>query len=225
MALDRPSIEKKDFPISDRGYEAAAVDAHLAALADEVEELKRSSARATGSLAASTSEQVRAIIEAAETSALEIRRRAEDAAREIRERASSEARGREQATSQARGYLEKVSTAAATMRERLEAMETEMRALLNTARSDEQREPGGQEAVWREPTHDPVAESQASVAAREDEGAADGRSDDAESARLIALNMALNDTPREEIDGYLAAHYRLTDRGKLLDEVYASLGP
>jgi hypothetical protein len=57
--------------------------------------------------------------------------------------------------------------------------------------------------------------------ASEDE--ANGRSEDVESARLIALNMALSNTPREEIDRYLAEHYRLTDRGKLLDEVYESV--
>ena len=47
--------------------------------------------------------------------------------------------------------------------------------------------------------------------------------DDTEGARLIALNMALNGTPREETDRYLAEHYKLNDRGGLLDEVYASV--
>jgi hypothetical protein len=46
---------------------------------------------------------------------------------------------------------------------------------------------------------------------------------DAEGARLIALNMALNGTPREETDRYLADHFELDDRGQLLDEVYASV--
>ena len=43
MALDRQSIEKRDFPIGRRGYDPDAVDAHLALLADEVENLRRSS--------------------------------------------------------------------------------------------------------------------------------------------------------------------------------------
>jgi hypothetical protein len=51
-------------------------------------------------------------------------------------------------------------------------------------------------------------------------GAAGG---DTEGARLIALNMALNGTPREETDRYLADHFDLDDRGRLLDEVYASV--
>ena len=47
--------------------------------------------------------------------------------------------------------------------------------------------------------------------------------DDAEGARLIALNMALNGTPREETDRYLAENFELSDRSALLDEVYASV--
>ena len=46
MALDRQSIERKDFPLARRGYDPAAVDAHLTALADEVAELERSAAQA-----------------------------------------------------------------------------------------------------------------------------------------------------------------------------------
>src|SRR4051794_5981930 len=37
VALDRQSIEKKDFPIARRGYDPEAVDAHLERLAAEVE--------------------------------------------------------------------------------------------------------------------------------------------------------------------------------------------
>ena len=41
---------------------------------------------------------------------------------------------------------------------------------------------------------------------------------------LIAANMVMNQTPREEIDRYLAEHFKLTDRRGLLDEVYAAFG-
>ena len=47
--------------------------------------------------------------------------------------------------------------------------------------------------------------------------------DDIEGARLVALNMALNGTPREETDRYLAENFQLGDRAGLLDEVYASV--
>ena len=84
MALDRQSIEKKDFPIGRRGYDKDAVDARLRALADEIEGLERSARRRSDSLAGTVSEQVRSILQAAETTAGEIRRQAEDEAQEIR---------------------------------------------------------------------------------------------------------------------------------------------
>ena len=46
---------------------------------------------------------------------------------------------------------------------------------------------------------------------------------DVEGARLVALNMALNGTSREETDRYLAENFDLADRGALLDEVYATV--
>jgi cell division septum initiation protein DivIVA len=46
---------------------------------------------------------------------------------------------------------------------------------------------------------------------------------DTEGARLVALNMALNGTSREETDRYLAENFDLSDRGALLDEVYATV--
>jgi hypothetical protein len=48
---------------------------------------------------------------------------------------------------------------------------------------------------------------------------------DTEGARLVALNMALNGTSRDETDRYLAENFDLADRGGLLDEVYATVEP
>jgi hypothetical protein len=42
-----------------------------------------------------------------------------------------------------------------------------------------------------------------------------------EGARLVALNMALSGTPREETARYLAENFDLEDQEDLLDEVYA----
>src|SRR5213078_4899030 len=47
VALDRQSIEKRDFPIGRRGYEPEAVDGFLGQLADEVEALQRAHRRRT----------------------------------------------------------------------------------------------------------------------------------------------------------------------------------
>jgi hypothetical protein len=61
------------------------------------------------------------------------------------------------------------------------------------------------------------------VEAVEAEGAA--AETDTEGARLVALNMALNGTSREETDRYLSENFDLADRGGLLDEVYATVEP
>ena len=140
MALDRQSIEKKDFPIGRRGYDPDAVDAHLHALAEEVDELKRTSRRRNESLAAAASEQVRSIVEAAETTASEIQRQAEDEAREIRVEASSEAATtREHATSEAREYVGRVSESTGGMLDRINAMENELNALIESLRTGSNR--------------------------------------------------------------------------------------
>jgi hypothetical protein len=49
-------------------------------------------------------------------------------------------------------------------------------------------------------------------------------SDDTEDARLVALNMALDGTDREETERYLSANFTLANSAALLDEVYASVG-
>ncbi len=272
MALERQSIEKKDFPIGRRGYDPDAVDAHLTVLADEIDELKRSSRRRGETLASSASEQVRAIVEAAETSAADIQRQAEEEAREIRAEAASEAHTtREQATGQARDYVSKVSESTAVMLQRLDAMESELGALVESLRTGSNRlgadlqllegnlaevsaavgprpqfepeptpavveleveevelEPVAEPAVAAEvvvevddePEDEPIAVAPAPTPATT---AASQGTDDTEGARLIALNMALNGTPREETERYLEENFELADAGHLLDEVYASV--
>jgi DivIVA domain-containing protein len=258
VALDRQSIEKKDFPVGRRGYDPEAVDAHLSSLADEVADLKRSARRRTDTLASSASEQVRAIVEAAETSAADIQRAAETEAREIRDEANSEAQAtREQAADQAKEYVGKVSESTSTMLERLDAMETELGTLIESLRTGSNRlnadlkllegnlaevgdvtarRPSFEPEPEPEPADEPAADTDtAETVAIGGEGeavpgngepelieGAEG-TDDAEGARLIALNMALNGTPREETDRYLSENFQLADRDGLLDEVYASV--
>jgi len=272
VALERQTIEKKDFPIGRRGYDPEAVDTHLQSLADEIEELKRSARRRTETLASSASEQVRSIVEAAETSAADIQRQAEDEAREIRAEASEEARiAREQATGQAREYVGKVSESTAVMMQRVDAMESELGALVESLRTGANRlnadlqllegnlnevsdsialrprfepeptaasTPTPAAASVSEPTAIPEAELPAAEPAEEpgfedhayEEPALEPAAsetlpvgEDSEGARLIALNMALNGTPRAETDRYLAENFELSNRNVLLDEIYASV--
>jgi len=277
VALDRQSIEKKDFPVGRRGYEPAAVDAHLTAISEEVEELKRSARKRTESLASGASEQVRAIIDAAENSAAEIHRQAEDDAREIRADANSAAKSaRDRAATEAREYIDKVSAATNDLLARIDAMENELGSVFESLKAGAGRidadlrlldgnlgevreavaparfepEPAAPAAVQAAAAaadehidpevHDAAelygvdagevaAATAAADAAPPTTGApvhrdpAGGAGEDVEGARLIALNMALDGTSREETDRYLAENFKLSDRAALLDEVYESV--
>lgn len=259
MALDRQSIEKRDFPIGRRGYDPTAVDAHLSLLADELEVARRSS-RSGGALASAASEQVRLIVEAAEQSASDIEREADLEARRIRQESREAAEtARADAGSQAREHVQRVSEAATAMLERLDAMETELRGLLDGVRSGATRvssdltllqsavgELRGATAPAFEP--DPLPSYASTPAAATGaafepaiaepvddlepdpldgeivQAPADDRPADEEGARLIAFNMALNGTPREETEAYLEENFDLPDAAGLLDDVYAQAG-
>ncbi len=141
MALDRQSIEKRDFPIGRRGYEPDAVDAHLSNVAGEVEALRRSSDRRSGqSLAAAASAQVQAIVEAAESSAAEIEREARDDAAQIRQDAAADAqRTRDDAIERSQEHVARVRDAASHMLQRVDAMQSEVSALVES--SADRRQP------------------------------------------------------------------------------------
>jgi DivIVA domain-containing protein len=141
VPLDRQAIEKRDFPIGRRGYDPAAVDAHLGRLADEMEALTRQVKRRSGdSLAQAASEQVRAIVEAAESSAADIERSAEDEAAEIRSDATRDAeRTRADAIERAQGHVGRVSSATGEMLQRVEAMQGELGSLLEQLRTGANR--------------------------------------------------------------------------------------
>jgi DivIVA domain-containing protein len=209
--VDRDAIERRDFPIGRRGYDQAAVDAHLRAVADEIETLRANPGAARPApppLSAGTSEQVRAILEAAETGAAELRAQA----------------GRD-----AGEHVARVEEATGGMLARLDELESELKTLLEALRRSGERLTEGlaqlQSQVGEfggepEPAPAPPPLEPDEPAPTADNG---GGGDEA-GARLIALNMALSGTPREETAAYLAEHYDLADREALLDDVYSRAG-
>jgi DivIVA domain-containing protein len=225
VALDRQSIARRDFPTHRRGYDAAAVDAHLDRLAAEVEALQR---RVTEppTLSEQAGEQVRAIVQAAERGAQEIR----DSAQE-----------------QTREHIARVTEAADRLRARIEQLERDVVQLGNDLRVNAERlhddlaalraGVGELSAAPPAPAADaapaaaaapaaPGAEPDAAEppAAQPSPAPAPAANGDATSARIVALNMALSGTPRGETERYLAEHYDVPDREALLDEVYAAAG-
>ncbi|UTI62464.1 DivIVA domain-containing protein [Paraconexibacter antarcticus] len=157
MALDRQSIEKKDFPIARRGYDPEAVDAHLERVAAEVESLRSELAAGGGaapatagaaptprsspaSLAIAASEQVRAIVEAAETSAAGIEAGAHAEADRIRREAEAAARAtRDDAVDRSEDHVGAVGEATSLMLQRVDAMESEITALVESLRTGANR--------------------------------------------------------------------------------------
>ena len=231
MALDRQTIMRDDFPSNRRGYDPAAVDAHLDRIADEVDDLRRRAA-APAPLSAQAGEQVTAIVEAAERGAQEIREAAEVQARE---------------------HVANVTAAADRLRERIEQMERDMTQLVIDLREGADRLRGDLDALQAgtdalssargaapaAPTPTPTpppAEPRAVAPTPESPAAApeppapepaatpEPKNGDSAAARIVALDMALSGTSREDTDRYLAENYDLSDRAALLDEVYAAAG-
>jgi hypothetical protein len=82
-----------------------------------------------------------------------------------------------------------------------------------------------------EPEPEPVAAAEPEEEEEEEDfepapaaAAAPGASGGPEGARLVALNMALNGTPREEAARYLADNFQLEDQEAILDDVYSKVG-
>jgi DivIVA domain-containing protein len=218
VALDRQTIMRDDFPSNRRGYDPAAVDAHLDRIADEFDELRRRAA-VPAPLSAQAGDQVKAIVEAAERGAQEIH----DAAR-----------------AEASEHVARVTAAADRLRERVEQMERDMTQLVIDLRtgadrlrgdldelqagtgelSDARREESP-EAAALEPEPEPAPAPAPPAAPTAGSAPKNG---DSAAARIVALDMALSGKPREDTDHYLAENYDVPDRAGLLDEVYAAAG-
>src|SRR4051812_49517214 len=213
---------RDDFPSNRRGYDPAAVDAHLDRIADEVDDLRRRAA-APAPLSAQAGEQVKAIVEAAERGAQEIR---------------------EAAQAQAREHVGHVTAAADRLRERIEQMERDMTQLVidlregaDRLRRDLDALQAGTDALSIASGAAPAPPAPRAVAptpeppavapeppAPQPRAAPEPKNGDSAAARIVALDMALSGTSREDTDRYLAENYDLPDRAALLDEVYAAAG-
>jgi hypothetical protein len=136
--FDRQAVERRDFPIGRRGYDPAAVDSHLRALADEFEDLQRRALTggADMSVASTAGTQVQSILQAAEAAAAEIERHALENARQVREDADRDAdRTREEAVERARHHVAAVAQVTARLLEHVGSMDGEVSALVESMRA------------------------------------------------------------------------------------------
>lgn len=246
--LDRRHIEKRDFPRARRGYDPEIVDAHLAGIAADVEALASGAPpqQAPTSIPEAVGESVQEILAAADRSAAETQRIAEERLAELSRAAERDAeRIRDEALDQARQFLRTIADRSSAVRSRLRELEQAMQSstesqsigadALDAAVSEiEQRldvlhaETG---ASASEPMS-PSAASSSTPSGQDAHGRADREAaveqpatDDVDlAARLVALNMALDERPREEVEQYLAEHFDVPDHERLVDEAYASAG-
>ncbi|HST54970.1 MAG TPA: hypothetical protein VLJ42_03620 [Solirubrobacteraceae bacterium] len=137
MSLDRQTIEKRDFPISRRGYDPAAVDAHLRALASEIDELERAAdSRGGETLGSTAGTQVQSILEAAEATAADIERQAAESARKVRNDADAAAeQTRSEAVRRAQAHVAAVSQATSILLQRVDSMDSEASGLIQSLRA------------------------------------------------------------------------------------------
>ena len=249
MELERRDIERTDFPQARRGYDTGEVDRHLRAIAAAVEELKSTRAQSAPSLAGAAAERVEAIVAAAEASARDIEERAQaDAQATVANAeemvAALVARAQELKTEvdEFVGRVVGLKAAVDTMHTDLAASvpgavepapalaspepvpapaavaapEPEPEPVALAAVPDPEPEPEPEPAAA--PPAEPEPEAEAPAEPKRSGGGA------SEGARLIALNMALSGTPREETARYLRENFDLDDQDNLLDDVYARAG-
>jgi hypothetical protein len=233
VEFDRQSIERHDFPIARKGYDTAAVDAHLRALAEWTQELAQRAASATEpSLGTTAATRVQGILEAAQAAASEIAGEAQREAQRTREDAARVAE-------HARAHVDTLAQASTAILAQVQSLDGELSALAQSLRAG--REASGDEQPQSAPpepapTLTLVPEPAPTLAARPEpaptlaappepipQAVASQRGEDLDGARLVALNMALSGEPRERTDRYLADSFQLADRAKLLDEVYAAV--
>ena len=233
--MTREEIVRGDFPAARKGYDRSAVDAHLRHVANEFERMQSRADSGAGSLAESTGEKVAGIIAAAEAKAAELEREARERADQII------ADGRREAADQVRRAQDAVAALVSQADELRERVGELSRGIGGSPAGETtpgpvpvpEPEPPAPEidpapvvVPEPEPAREPEPSPMPEPVPLPDPGeepppAANG--DDA-GARLVAMKMALDGAPREEIAKHLAESYDLADAEALLDDVLARVG-
>jgi hypothetical protein len=182
------------------------------------------------SAAASAAEKVRAILEAAEQGAAALRAEAEteidaqlERAQAVTARLSERA---DQIERSLQGLADSVRDELSALKADLEELRAvgegvaEKRVAAAAPQPEPERPPQPPTEPRPEPRPVPPAEPPPEPAPPEPAASGDGQ----EGARVIALNMALNGSSREETARYLSENFELDNPEALLDEVYARAG-
>ena len=233
--MRREEIVRGDFPAARKGYDRAAVDAHLRGLADQIERLQARSESGVGSLAENTGDRVAGIIAAAEAKAAELEQEARIRAEEIVAEARQQAAGEVQ---RAQESVAGLVSQADELRDRIGELSrgiggppaAETPSTPGPVRVPEPAPPAPEVDPTpvvvpepeppAQPEPSPVPEPVPLPDPGEEPPPAAANGDDA-GARLVAMKMALDGASREEIAKHLAESYDLADADALLDDVLA----
>lgn len=120
--------------------------------------------------------------------------------------------------------VDTLAHASEALRDRVQALRTELDALALSLRPGGEQPPPAAAAHPSVPTPRAAAPASPAPAPVAPSPQLPARGEhDLDGARLVALNMALEGHPRERTDAYLAERFQLDNRAKLLDEVYAAV--
>jgi ABC-type transporter Mla subunit MlaD len=159
------------------------------------------------SAAAAAADRVRAVLEAAEQSANELRA---EAAEEIEGQLARAQAVAERLSGRADEIESALQRLADSVREELSALKADLEELRAVKEGIGAAPPAPEAPPQPEP--EPVVATPAPPTAQ---------GEGFEGARVIALNMALNGSSREETARYLSENFEIQDPEALLDEVYA----
>jgi hypothetical protein len=191
------------------------------------------------SAAAAAADRVRAVLEAAEQSAADLRA---EATQEIEGQLARAQAVAQRLSGRADDIEQALQRLADSVREELSALKADLEELravkegigASRAEAPEPAAPAPEEPAPEEPApeepapEEPAPEEPAPEEPAPEEPAPAAHAPAAppvgtgqEGARVIALNMALNGSTREETAHYLSENFELDDPDALLDEVYA----
>jgi hypothetical protein len=183
------------------------------------------------SAAAAAADRVRAVLEAAEQSAADLRA---EAAQEIEGQLARAQAVAERLSGRADEIEKALQRLADSVRDELSALKADLEELraVKEGIGDAPAPPNAPtpEPAPAPPVPEPATPEEAApkeaapkeAAPREDAPAAAASAEPGvEGARVIALNMALTGSSREETARYLSENFQLDDPDALLDEVYA----
>ncbi len=230
--MRRDEIEITDFPAARRGYDRAAVDAHLAKVASEVERLEGEAKKTPATLADTAGERISSIISAAEAKAAEIEADARAEASGLVDETSRAVEGLISEANELRGRVAELGGRIGAAGPAAETPATVPEPMPPEREIDPTPvivpEPTPDPVPAPDPTPDPAPAPQPDLppAAEEPAAPATNGNGDASGARLVAMKMALDGKSREEVASHLAASYDVNggDSSQLLDDVFARAG-